>query len=103
MLVPVDPKLKERIRSELFRCPIAGDFLTVPQSHTPGVTIGNIPCQSHFDEIANEERANGYPGITFLVNRAGPPPQLPAQINIQASQILRRVTSWIACEKDQIP
>jgi hypothetical protein len=84
----VDPQLKARIRAELFRCAIAGEFQTYTQFFNrirPGVTMGNFPYQAHFDEIAKEERANGYPDITFLVHRTGPPPQYPAQIDFQPS------------------
>jgi hypothetical protein len=84
--MPVDPQLKARIRAELFRCAIAGDFQTYAQFFNrirPGVTMGNFPYQMHFDEIAEEERANGYPDITFLVHRTGPAPQYPAQIDFQ--------------------
>jgi hypothetical protein len=82
----VNHQLKARIRAELFRCAIAGQFQTYTQFFNrirPGVTMGNFPYQTHFDEIAKEERDNGYPDITFLVHRAGPPPQYPAQINFQ--------------------
>lgn len=29
--------------------------------------MGNFPYQTHFDEIAKEERSLGYPDITFVV------------------------------------
>ena len=86
MLVPVNPQLKAKIRAELFRCACAGDFLTYTQFFNrirPGAAMGNFPYQAHFDEIAKEERANGYPDITFLVHRTGRRPQYPAQIDFQ--------------------
>ncbi len=45
--------------------------------------MGNFPYQTHFDEIAKEERTNGYPDITFIVHRSGEPPQYPAQIDFR--------------------
>jgi hypothetical protein len=84
----MDMVLKAKIRAELFRCAVAGEFPTYAQFFNrirPGVTMGNFPYQTHFDVIANEERDNGYPDITFIVHRAGQPPQYPAQIDFRAA------------------
>jgi hypothetical protein len=82
----VDQALKAQIRGELFRCAVAGTFLSYRDFFNrirPGATMGNFPYQTHFDEIAGEERANGYPDITFLVHRSGNRPQYPAQIDFR--------------------
>jgi hypothetical protein len=70
----MDAKLKARIRAELFRCAIAGEFPTYTQFFNriqPGKTMGNFPYQTHFNEIAKEERELGYPDITFIVRGVG--------------------------------
>ena len=67
----MDKKLKAQICAELFRCAIGGKFLTYTEFFNrirPGATMGNFPYQTHFDEIAKEERSLGYPDITFLVH-----------------------------------
>lgn len=82
----IDKALKSQIRGELFRCAVAGNFLTYTQFFNrirPGATMGNFPYQTHFDEIAKEERANGYPDITFIVHRGGEAPRYPAQIDFR--------------------
>ena len=66
----MDAGLKARIRAELFRCAVAGEFPTYTEFFNrihPGKTMGNFPYQSHFNEIAKEERGFGYPDITFVV------------------------------------
>jgi hypothetical protein len=76
----MDAKLKARIRAELFRCAIAGEFPTYTQFFNriqPGKAMGNFPYQTHFNEIAKEERELGYPDITFIVRGvAGYPNQI---------------------------
>jgi hypothetical protein len=70
----MDAQLKAKIRAELFRCAITGAFQTYTQFFNrirPGRTMGNFPYQTHFDEIAKEERSLGYPDITFMVHGAG--------------------------------
>ena len=82
----MDKALKAQIRAELFRCAVAGEFLTYRQFFNrirPGATMGNFPYQAHFDEIAKEERTNGYPDITFIVHRSGESPQYRAQIDFR--------------------
>ena len=67
-------QLKAQIRAELFRCAIAGEFQTYTQFFNrirPGKKMGNFPYQTHFDEIAREERGLGYPDITFMVHGVG--------------------------------
>ena len=67
----MDAALKARIRAELFRCATAGSFQTYTQFFNriwPAKTMGNFPYQTHFDEIAREERSLGYPDITFMVH-----------------------------------
>jgi hypothetical protein len=79
----MNKKLKAQIRAELFRCAVAGKFLTYKQFFSrirPGVTMGNFPYQTHFDQIAKEERSHGYPDITFLVHGKG---GYPHQIDFQ--------------------
>ena len=83
-----DRALKAQIRAELFRCAIAGEFLTYTQFFNrirPGAKMGNFPYQTHFDEIAKEERNNGYPDIIFIVHRSGEAPQFPAQIDFRSA------------------
>ena len=66
----MDARLKARIRTELFRCDVAGELPTYTQLFKriqPGKAMGNFPYQTHFNEIAKEERAPGYPDITFIV------------------------------------
>jgi hypothetical protein len=70
----VDKQLKARVCAELFRCALAGEFLTYAQFFNrirPGVKMGNFAYQTHFNEIAKEERENGYPDITFIVRGSG--------------------------------
>ena len=67
----VDQKLKVKIRAELFRCAVSGSFETYTQFFNrihPGKTMGNFPYQTHFNEIAKDERDLGYPDITFMVH-----------------------------------
>ena len=62
--------LKAKIRAELFRRAIAGDFPTYEQFYKrvrSKKMIGRFPWQAHFDAIAKEERKLGYPDITFIV------------------------------------
>lgn len=66
-------KLKNQIRAELFRCALAGQFVTYAEFFDrirPGTKMGRFPYQTHFDEIAGEERSHNYPDITFLVRAA---------------------------------
>ncbi|MFZ3352885.1 MAG: hypothetical protein WA268_18700 [Xanthobacteraceae bacterium] len=82
----VDRALKAKVRGELFRCAAAGQFVTYTEFFNrirPGTPMGSFPYQTHFDEIAKEERNNGYPDITFLVHRTGQRPQYPAQIDFR--------------------
>jgi hypothetical protein len=68
--MPVDQELKARVRAELFRCALSGSFETYTDffhRFHPGAKMGNFPYQTHFNEIANEERDLGYPDITFVV------------------------------------
>jgi hypothetical protein len=78
--MPVNPQLKAQVRAELFRCAVSGTFLTYTQFFNrihPGSTMGNFPYQTHFNEIAREERDLGYPDITFMVRGvAGYPHQI---------------------------
>jgi hypothetical protein len=70
----MDAKLKARIRAELFRCALTGEFPTYTQFFNriqPGKPRGNFPYQTHFNEIAKEEREFGYPDITFVVRGVG--------------------------------
>jgi hypothetical protein len=58
----MNAKLKARIRAELFRCAVAGEFPTYTQFFNriqPGNTMGNSPYHTHFNEIAKEERELG--------------------------------------------
>ncbi|MCA6101839.1 hypothetical protein [Bradyrhizobium australafricanum] len=69
----MDLELKTRIRAELFRCAVAGEFPTYAEFFGrihPGKSMGNFPYQTHFNEIAREERGLGYPDITFVVRGA---------------------------------
>jgi len=72
----LDQKIKRRVRAELFRCAIQGQFLTYEQFYdrlNQGKNIGKMgsfPYHPHFNEIAEEERGAHYPDITFLVYSA---------------------------------
>ena len=80
--------LKAQIRAELFRCALAGDFLTYTEFYNrikPNRKMGNFPWQTHFDAIAREERSNGYPDITFMVYRANT--KYPAQIDFRGTNL----------------
>ena len=82
----MDPELKARVRAELFRCAIAGQFLTYTEFFNrinPTATMGAFPYISHFNQIAMEERSHGYPDITFIVHKSGPMPQYPGQIDFR--------------------
>ena len=76
----IDIELKARVRAELFRCAFAGAFPTYAEFFDrihPGKTMGNFPYQTHFNKIAEEERENGYPDITFVVrSKNGYPNQI---------------------------
>jgi hypothetical protein len=66
----MDMQLKARVRAELFRCAIAGKFLTYEDFFHrihPGTKMGNFPYQEHLKKIAEEEKSLGYPDITFMV------------------------------------
>ncbi|MFY9953749.1 MAG: hypothetical protein WAK54_11330 [Bradyrhizobium sp.] len=78
--------MKAAVRVELFKCAIAGKFLTYAEFFErirPGGKMGQFPYKDHFDEIAKEERSNGYPDITFFVYRSGEPTQYPSQIDFR--------------------
>ena len=80
--------LKTTVRAELFKCAIAGRFLSYAEFFDrirPGGTMGKFPYTEHFDEIAREERGNGYPDVTFLVHRGGEPPRYPSQIDFRSA------------------
>ncbi len=84
--MPVDQTLKAQVRAELFKCAIAGRFLTYAEFFDcirPGGKMGQFPYREHFDQIAREERNNGYPDITFLVHRGGERPRYPSQIDFR--------------------
>jgi hypothetical protein len=69
-IMPMDAKLKARVRAELFRCAFAGEFPTYEKFFKrihPGKKMGQFPYKAHFNKIAEEERDNGYPDITFIV------------------------------------
>jgi hypothetical protein len=85
----VNAKIKRQVRAELFKCAVAGKFETYEQFYDrihPGAKMGNFPYHTHFNEIAKEERANGYPDVTFLVHLKGDPPQYPAQIDFERAE-----------------
>jgi hypothetical protein len=55
----MDAKRKAKVCAELFRCAISGEFVTYTQFFNriqPGKSTGNSPYQTHFNEIAKEER-----------------------------------------------
>ena len=55
----MDARLKAEVRAELFRCAISGESVTYTQFFNriqPGKSMGNFPYQTHFNEIAKEER-----------------------------------------------
>src|SRR4051794_10909019 len=82
----LNPAIKRRVRAELFRSAVQGQFLTYTEFYNrihPGAKMGSFPYQTHFDEIAREERKNRYPDITFLVHGSGNPPQYPKQIEFR--------------------
>jgi hypothetical protein len=66
----MDDQLKARVRAELFRCAIEGNFLTYEDFYHrihPGKRMGNFPYQEHLKVIAKEETDLGYPDLTFMV------------------------------------
>jgi hypothetical protein len=68
--MPVDQTLKSTVHAELFKCAIAGEFPTYTEFFNrlhPSRKMGQFPYRAHFNEIAKEERGNGYPDITFIV------------------------------------
>ena len=82
-------RLKAQIRLELFRCAAAGVFPTYEEFYgrvTGGRQMGQFPWQSHFDEIAKEERKLGYPDITFIVHRKDPKNRFPSQIDFRSAK-----------------
>jgi hypothetical protein len=84
--MPMDLQLKARVRAELFRRALAGEFPTYTEFFegiNPGATMGAFPYTLHFDQIAMEERSHGYPDITFIVRRAGSHPQYPGRIDFR--------------------
>ncbi len=86
--MPLDETLKSKIRGELFRCAINGEFLTYAEFYArvkPGNRMGNFPFTPHLDAIAREERSNGYPDITFMIHRSGTAPPYPNEIEFQDS------------------
>jgi hypothetical protein len=76
----MDLQLKARVRAELFRCAVAGEFPTYAEFFeriNPGATMGLFPYTPHFDQIAMDERFHNYPDITFVVRGAdGHPHQI---------------------------
>ena len=96
----MDKALKAQIRAELFRCAVAGELLTYRQFFNrirPGATMGNFPYQAHFDEIAKEERTNGYPDITFIVHRSGGIASISRPNRFSAGKSARpESTEWLA-------
>lgn len=82
----MDQVLKEKVRGELFKCAVEGKFVTYKEFYErihPGEVMGRFPYDAHFDEVAKEERDLGYPDITFLVHKSGPPPQYPGRIDFR--------------------
>jgi hypothetical protein len=80
----MDERLKAQVRLALFDCAARGRFLTYEEFYElvrPGQKMGQFPLKAHFNAVAREERQLGYPDITFLVHRKGPPPQYPSQID----------------------
>jgi hypothetical protein len=80
-------KLKAKIRAELFRRALDGDFPTYEQfdERACGKQMkGRFPWQAHFDAIAKEERKLGYPDITFIVKSKTT--GYPSQIDFQSAK-----------------
>jgi hypothetical protein len=78
--------LKARVRAELIKCATEGAFPTYTEFYNrlnPGKRMGAFPYRTHFNEIAQEERSNGYPDITFIVRGAD---GVPHQIDFDAAQ-----------------
>jgi hypothetical protein len=78
--------LKNRVRAELFKCAIEGKFPTYTEFYNriyPGKKMGQFPYRTHFNNIAQEERGNGYPDITFIVRGAD---GLPHQIDFDGAE-----------------
>jgi hypothetical protein len=66
----IDQTLKRRVRAELFKCAVAGEFPTYTEFFNrihPGKTMGKFPYQTHLNAIAEEELTGRYPDITFIV------------------------------------
>jgi hypothetical protein len=85
----MDQQLKAKIRAELFRCALAGEFPTYEQFYswvTKGKQMGQFPWQAHFDAIAKQERKLGYPDITFIVRRKDKDNPYPSRIDFQSAK-----------------
>ena len=80
---------KAEIRGELFRCAAAGLFPNYTDFYRrirgPDARMGQFPWTKIFNTIAMEERSHGYPDVTFIVRRAGDPPQYPSQIDFRSA------------------
>lgn len=80
-------KLKGRIRAELFRKAISGEFVVYEDfyKHVSGKEMkGQFPWTTHFDAIAREERRHNYPDITFLVRSKTT--NYPSQIDFKSAK-----------------
>src|ERR1043165_4815523 len=85
----MDPRLKAKIRIELFRCAADGNFPSYEEFYerVRGCKMkGQFPFQKHFDAIAKEERELGYPDVTFLVHRKDPNNPYPSQIDFRSAK-----------------
>ncbi|HEX3502958.1 MAG TPA: hypothetical protein VHU22_06170 [Xanthobacteraceae bacterium] len=83
----MNSNLKAKIRAELFRRALAGDFPTYEEFYerASGKKMkGRFPWQTHFDAIAKEERKLGYPDITFIVKSKAS--NYPSQIDFRSAK-----------------
>ena len=79
---------KRRIRAELFRRALAGEFPTYGeiQRHLwPDLTGWRREWSDLFNQIAMEEISHGYPDITLIVHKTGEWRQYPSQIHFRQS------------------
>jgi hypothetical protein len=84
--MPMDLKLKAKIRAELFRCAMADELITYGDFYKR-VTGKRMPrhftaLTGYLNQIAMEERSHNYPDITFLVHFSGGT-KFPGQIDFR--------------------
>jgi hypothetical protein len=97
---------KARIRAELFKSAVAGEFPSYGDFRDrlwPGLQGWRREWSDDLNTIAIEETKNGYPDITYILRRSDPKSPYPSQIDFrdahnpdaQQLDILRKGTDEI--------